>query len=131
MDQPSLAYDDRPVQAPNAALAIRQQRIITSSLLRRLQLRRRAIIRRRAAFTLGCGMVGLSAGISPLINPFGVWAWLILLANVVIALPLLCFSFRAVWLQQDELLNILDLIEKNRTALSLLDTMVEPETERH
>ncbi len=131
MDQPTLAYDDRPTQASGAALTIRQQRIITSSLVRRLQLRRRAIIRRRVAFIVGCGLVSLSAGTSPLIDPFGVWAWLILLVDVAVALPLLCFGFSGVYLQQGELLKILDLLEKNRAALSLLDTMVEPETERH
>ena len=132
MDQPTLAYDEQATETRvGHALSIEQQRIIISSLLRRLELRRKVLVRQRISFVVAClfALAGIATGIVGVQTNTPIVFFLVGMTAYGAA-GLFLIITTTLHRGEDNLPMILDLIEENRAALSLLDTMTEQRLDR-
>ena len=132
MNEPALTLRDANVSSSTHPLDVRRQRIIVKSNLKRLDIRRRAIIRGRVYFGLVCvaAAVGLAMTIvgdsetpqktPTLVSNFGLVITIIAQAFIVFKLLFIGWY--------DNLAHVLDLIEQERAELELLDAAPSTQT---
>ena len=128
MNKLAPPHDIQTLSGLSSPIEVRRQRIITNSMLKRLDIQRRMLLRqrvyRRIAWVLFVIGIGFTISSSQVPASIADLAFLTGMTTYMISLFYLVGTM-FLWQYQVSLSTVLDLIDQNRASLELLDTYAE------